>query len=137
MTVNALAAFYNARVQGYLKLYETFKDPKRRYKALYTIGASITLPSVLLWIANHDDERYKQLPRWQKDLYQIVINGDGEDEIIWRIPKPFELGYVFGTLPEKALDYIKTKDPSAIKKFITDLAKDNLASIIPIPDAIK
>lgn len=137
MAVNALSAFYNARVQGYLKLYETFKDPKRRYKALYTIGASITLPSILLWLANHDDERYKQLPKWQKDLFWIVITGEGKDSIVWRIPKPFELGYVFGTLPEKALDYIKTKDPFAIKKFITDLAKDNATSLIPIPDIIK
>ena len=40
-------------------------------------------------------------------------------------------------MTEKALDYIKTKDPYAIKKFITDLSKDNLGSIIPIPDAIK
>tara|TARA_R100001463_G_scaffold15460_1_gene40414 strand:- start:279 stop:3842 length:3564 start_codon:yes stop_codon:yes gene_type:complete len=137
MTVNALSAFYNARVQGYLKLYETFKDPKRRYNALYTIGASITLPSILLWIANHDDERYKQLPRWQKDLFWIVITGEGEDEIIWRIPKPFELGYIFGTLPEKALDYTKTKDPAAIKRFIKDLAKENMFNIMPIPDIAK
>ena len=137
MAVNALSAFYNARVQGYLKLYETFKDPKRRTKALYTIGASITLPSILLWLANHDDPRYQQLPRWQKDLFWIVITGEGENEIVWRIPKPFELGYVFGTLPEKALDYTKTKDPAAIKKFMKDLAMDNLGSIIPIPDVIK
>lgn len=135
--VNSVVAFFNARVQGYLKLYETFKSPETRSKALYTVGASITLPSILLWIANNEDERYKELPQWQKDLFWIVITGEGKDSIVWRIPKPFELGYVFGTLPERLLDFVKTKDPTAIKKFIETLAFDNATSLIPIPDIVK
>lgn len=135
--LNAISAFFNARIQGYSKLYDTFKNPETRAKALYIAGASITLPSILLWIANHDDERYKELPQWQKDLFWIVITGEGKDTTIWRIPKPFELGYVFGTLPEKALDFLQTKDPTAIKNFIKDLAFDNATSILPIPDIAK
>lgn len=135
--VNSVVAFFNARVQGYLKLYETFKNPETRSKALYTVGASITLPSILLWIANNEDERYKELPQWQKDLFWIVITGEGKDSIVWRIPKPFELGYIFGTLPERALDFVKTKDPTAIKKFIETLAFDNATSLIPVPDIAK
>jgi hypothetical protein len=135
--VNSVVAFFNARVQGYLKLYETFSNAETRSKALYTVGASITLPSILLWIANHDDERYKELPQWQKDLFWIVITGEGKDSIAWRIPKPFELGYVFGTLPERLLDFVQTKDPTAIKKFISTLAFDNATSLIPVPDIAK
>jgi hypothetical protein len=135
--VNSVVAFFNARVQGYLKLYETFKNPETRSKALYTVGASITLPSILLWIANNEDERYKELPQWQKDLFWIVITGEGKDTIVWRIPKPFELGYVFGTLPERLLDFVKTKDPTAVKKFIETLAFDNATSLMPIPDIAK
>ena len=135
--VNSVVAFFNARVQGYLKLYETFSNAETRSKALYTVGASITLPSILLWIANHDDERYKELPQWQKDLFWIVITGEGKDSIAWRIPKPFELGYVFGTLPERLLDFVQTKDPTAIKKFINTLAFDNATSLIPVPDVAK
>jgi hypothetical protein len=134
---NAISAFFNARIQGYLKIYDSFKNPETRSKALYIAGASITLPSILLWIANHDDERYKELPQWQKDLFWIIITGEGKDTTVWRIPKPFELGYVFGTLPEKALDFIKTQDPSGIKNFIKDLAFDNATSILPIPDIAK
>jgi len=135
--VNSVVAFFNARVQGYLKLYETFTNAETRSKALYTVGASITLPSILLWIANHDDERYKELPQWQKDLFWIVITGEGKDSIAWRIPKPFELGYVFGTLPERLLDFVQTKEPTAIKKFISTLAFDNATSLIPVPDVAK
>jgi hypothetical protein len=135
--VNSVVAFFNARVQGYLKLYETFKSPETRSKALYTVGASITLPSILLWIANNEDERYKELPQWQKDLFWIVITGEGKDTIVWRIPKPFELGYVFGTLPERLLDFVKTEDPTAIKKFVETLAFDNATSLMPVPDIAK
>lgn len=135
--LNAISAFFNARVQGYLKIYDTFKNAETRSKALYLAGASITLPSILLWIANHNDERYKELPAWQKQLFWIVITGEGKDSIVWRIPKPFELGYVFGTLPELALDYVQSKDPTAIKEFIKDLALDNATSVVPIPDIAK
>ena len=135
--VNSVVAFFNARVQGYLKLYETFSNAETRSKALYTVGASITLPSIHLWITNHNDERYKELPQWQKDLFWIVITGEGKDSIVWRIPKPFELGYIFGTLPERLLDFVQTKDPTAIKKFINTLAFDNATSLIPVPDVAK
>jgi len=135
--LNAISAFFNARLQGYLKIYDTFKNAETRSKALYLAGASITLPSILLWIANHDDERYKELPTWQKQLFWIVITGEGKDSIVWRIPKPFELGYVFGTLPELALDYVQSKDPTAIKEFIKNLALDNATSVVPIPDIAK
>ena len=134
---NAISAFFNARLQGYLKLYDTFTDPARRNKALYLVGASITLPSILLWISNHNDERYKELPEWQKNLFWIIITGEGKDSIVWRIPKPFELGFIFGTLPEKALDFALSKDPTSIKNFIKDLALDNATSVLPIPDIAK
>ena len=134
---NAVSAFFNARVQGYLKLYDTFKNPETRYKALYLSASLITLPSILLWYANHDDERYKELPQWQKDLFWIFITGEGKDTTIWRAPIPFELGFIFKTLPERALDFINKKDPTAIKNLLKDFALDNATSVLPIPDIAK
>jgi hypothetical protein len=134
---NAVSAFFNARVQGYVKLYDTFKNPETRYKALYLSASLITLPSILLWYANHDDERYKELPQWQKDLFWIFITGEGKDTTIWRAPIPFELGFIFKTLPERALDFINKKDPTAIKNLLKDFALDNATSVLPIPDIAK
>lgn len=134
---NAVSAFFNARVQGYVKLYDTFKNPETRAKALYLSASLITLPSILLWYANHDDERYKELPQWQKDLFWIFITGEGKDTTIWRVPIPFELGLIFKTLPERALDFIEKKDPTAIKNLLKDFALDNATSILPIPDIAK
>lgn len=73
------------------------------------VMASITLPSVLLWWANHDDPRWAEIPRWQKDLFWIVMT----DEHAYRIPKLFEIGVLFGSVPERALEWLNENDPKA------------------------
>jgi len=134
---NAVSAFFNARIQGNLKIYDTFKNPETRSSALYKAVGGITIPSLLLWYANHDDERYKELPQWQKDLFWIFITGEGKDSTVWRVPIPHELGLIFKTLPERLLDFTMSKDPTAIKNFFKSFALDNATSVLPIPDVIK
>ncbi len=111
--LNLITAFFNARLQGYARLAQAFKE-KPANTTLKTF-AYITAPSIVLWYLNHDDPRYQQLPQWQKDLFWIVITPeigigdniveDDNDYTIYRIPKPFEPGLLFGTLPERMLDW--------------------------------
>src|SRR4030067_412379 len=91
--VNAIIAFWNARVQGMDKMIRAFKD--RPLQTSLKALAGITLPSIILAIVNHDDERGKKNPQWQKDIFWIVMHKDK----IYPIPKPFELGIIFGTVP--------------------------------------
>lgn len=138
--LNMISAFFNARVQGYAKIYEAFQQRPAQTSA--KIFAYITIPSILLWYKNHDDPRYKQLPRWQKDLFWIVITGDGtvdqpDDYTVWRIPKPFELGLLFGTGAEYMLDFANEKDPEHMARFFKDLAYDSALSMGPVPDFAK
>lgn len=130
--VNRIVAFINARVQGYAKLYESFRDQPMRTSA--RIFAQIMLPSALLWYVNKDDPVYKALPTWQKDLFYIVIVGEGDDATVYRIPKPFELGVVFGTGTEKLLDFVTDRSSDDdLKKFVGDLLEDNTKGLMPIP----
>lgn len=124
---NMVTAFANAQLQGMDRVVRAFKD--RPVNTMAKVAGGITLPSVLLWWANHDDQRYKDLPHWQKDLFWIVLtdkwqpidaadaaskpahlvrekNGKWEfnNGSIWRIPKPFELGVIFGSGAERALE---------------------------------
>lgn len=119
---NRINAFLNATIQGNLKLIETFKNNPIRTTA--KINAYIVAPSVLLWMVNHKDERYKQLPRWQKDLFWIFITGDGTvedgDYTVWRVPKPFGPGILFGTGTEKMLDHFVDQDPDAMDMFVKE-----------------
>ena len=129
--LNSLTAFFNARLQGYAKVYEAFRD--RPLTTSTKIFSYIMMPSALLWYVNHDDPRYIALPEWQKTMFWIVFDGDGPDATAWRIPKPFELGVVFGTGTEKALDFISGEKPGDIVDFFADVLKDNLKGTIPIP----
>jgi hypothetical protein len=108
---NMITAFGNAQIQGLDRIGRAFSD--RPFNTTAKVAGGITLPSVLLWWANHDDPRYKELPHWQKDLFWIVMTKDH----IYRIPKPFELGVVFGSGVERILDLTIGNNPEAFDKF--------------------
>ena len=127
---NLVSAFFNARLQGYAKIFDGFKN--RPVQTMTKVSAYIVAPSVLLWFRNHDDPIYQALPRWQKSLFWIWV---GDDGVVRRVPKPFEPGIVFGTGTELLLDYINSKQPKKIKNFIKELAVTNLKNLMPIPTA--
>jgi conjugative element/phage-associated large polyvalent protein len=108
---NMITAFGNAQIQGLDRIGRAFTDAPLNTTA--KVAGGITLPSVLLWWANHDDPRYKELPHWQKDMFWIVMTKDH----IYRIPKPFELGVVFGSGVERILDLTVGNNPDAFDKF--------------------
>jgi hypothetical protein len=125
--LNQLIAFWNANVQGTDKMVRSFKDAPTR--TLLKTMAGITLPSILLWMMNHDDERYKALPEWQKNFFWIIPVGD--DGPIIRIPKPFELGIIFGSLPERILDYLFENDVEELKTIVKAMKDGAMPGLIP------
>lgn len=105
---NKMSAFFNATMQGTDRLARAFWNDPVGFNV--KAGMYITLPSVVLWTINHDQEWYKELPEWQKNMCWVFKAGD----TIWRIPKPFEPGIIYGSLPERILDRWYDKDPKAI-----------------------
>ncbi len=109
--MNAVIAFFNAGIQGSDKSIRTaMADP-----AGFAVKgiASITIPSVISYLLNKDDEGYKELPKWEKDLFWIFKVKD----TYVRIHKPFLYGQVFGSMPERFLEYLNTEDPKALEGF--------------------
>lgn len=101
-----IAAFWNPRVQGMVKLGQMLKDPK-------TLGmgaAMITAPTLTLWNINKDNPEYWDTPVWERNLFWLVPKSGPPDEYgkvgFWRIPKPFEIGILFASLPERILDAV-------------------------------
>lgn len=128
--VNAVSAFYNARVQGYVKIYDGFDQRKGR--TIATITAGIIMPSVYFWFANRDNEIYQRQPQWVKDNYWVVVVGDTP----YRIPKPFDLGVVFGTGMEQFLDYWYGNEANAkndLSRFVTEFISSQLRNLNPLP----
>ena len=124
-SANMLIAFFQAQINGTDKMIRAFKD--NPVGTTMRTMAAITLPSILLTIANRDDPRWKDIPQWQKDLFWIVLTEDH----IWRIPKPFELGIIFGTVPERITEYILDKDPHAFDHLLDTIARGAAPGIVP------
>lgn len=109
---NQMVAFFNAALEGPDKFARAFREDP----AGMTIRTAllVTLPSIAIFLKYHDDERYKQLPRWRKDLYWCIPPEDKSKPIIF-IPKPFEIGVLFGSFFERMLAYEEEKNPKEFK----------------------
>ena len=111
--------FLNARAQG---LYRLARGVKQNPKTFLLRGSLIMAASLALTAVNWDDKRYDDLPEWDKDMnYHIfldnlfpaaVLESAGINVGEWhiRIPKPFEVGAIFSTIPERVIRYISNKD---------------------------
>jgi hypothetical protein len=131
--VNSIISFWNANNQGIDRMVRAFQENPA--SATIKAMAAITLPSVLLAWANHDDPRYWEIPQWQRDLCWIVFPNHMTKETweamspeeksaevrlftgaAWRFPKPWEIGILFGSIPERITHYILKNDPEAFSK---------------------
>jgi hypothetical protein len=128
---NKTVAFFNASLQGTDKMVRAFRENPA--EMTFKTAAFITLPSVVLWWLNKDDPRYQELPQWEKDVFWIIPT---EDTLI-KIPKPFELGILFGTVPERALQYAYDKEKKVNGRGFEGLRASVMDNMMPslIPTA--
>ncbi len=122
--------FFNARVQGLGKLTRELRDNPR---AIAKRAGMITAASLALLVHNWDDERYEGLPDWDKDANWHFWLGEHH----WRIPKPFEIGVLFGTIPERMVRALGDKDTGAqFGKAVARAIGDTFA-LNPTPQLVK
>lgn len=122
--------FLNARLQGLSKLGRAGKaDPR----AVGIAIGKIALFSVFLAALNDDDEKYQELQDWDKDAYWHFWIGDDH----WRIPKPFEIGIIAGTIPERIYHGWLTDNqpPEKVRQALVHAMAGTL-SFNPLPQAI-
>ena len=99
MMLTDITPFLNARLQGHSKLARSGKAYKRM---MATKAAMIAAFSVALAALHAGDDRYDELPDWEKDMYwHFWLPGFGETDKHFRVPKPFEIGAIAGTMPER------------------------------------
>jgi len=135
MIVRALSdmlPFFNARLQGIYRLARSGQTEEAK-KLILAKGLSISIASLALLAVNADNEDYEALEDWDKDIYWHIFVGD----LHFKIPKPFELGLIFGTIPERSARALVGKD--SLGKFSERMlagAGDTLA-MNPIPQMFK
>jgi hypothetical protein len=103
---NRMTPYFNASLQGQRKVWRQIvhggdgkNDAQRARIQRAAIGngiANITMPAMLLWWMNHEEEWYQDLPAWRKTMFFNMKMGDS----ILSLPKPFEAGFIFGAIPE-------------------------------------
>jgi len=119
--INQVNAFFGAYMRGWAQLGRELKA--RPQVVIPRLVAEVTVPSLVLYYLQRDDPAYRDIPAWRRDLFwNYVQRGDdkgkgwdgygmGKVEHIWSFPKPFELGILFGTLPERAAEWADQKNP--------------------------
>jgi len=153
--LSQITAFYKPGLLGYERMVREFvTNPDR---ALFRSILWITMPTMALYAINKDDPEYWDLPQWQRDMFWLVkmpnlgalLTSDEQSEMIgqlvkpavsrgdqvWlRIPKPFELGTLFGAIPERILAYLQGNDPERLDKALADTGVRGLVgSLVPVP----
>jgi len=120
--VNAVIAFFNAGIQGVDKTVRTAREDPMGFTAKGI--ALITIPSLLLYLKNREDPNYKEIPRWERDLFWVTRVG----ETYVRIPKAFTYGQIFGSIQERFFEYMDSVDKLAFD----GLAKSIYDSLSPV-----
>jgi len=132
--------FLNARMQGLYKLGRASGigqgDGATKYlphARIATYGAIITGATLALLGSNWDDERYWELPEWERDIYYHFWLGGQHI----RIPKPFEVGQILSTVPERMFEFMgKTGDGKLLAKRMLTMLSETFA-MNPLPQVMK
>jgi hypothetical protein len=151
-TVSQITPFFNATLKGWDKTYRLFRgDPEKNAvpavaQSMLALGTAITAPTLALWKINKDNPEYWDRPLWERNLFWLVPKPDGG---FWRVPKPFELGYIFASIPERALDVAAQKGAieSAAEQgsdvsrdlaaTVKDFATNSVTGTLPIPAGLQ
>ncbi|MBX9607280.1 MAG: hypothetical protein K2Y51_13730 [Gammaproteobacteria bacterium] len=102
---NALYLFYNASIQGSVRLlYAVTKSARVRKIVTGLAVASFTWALMNRWIGGDDDDgesRYDKIPNWVKTRNIIFMRPDGS---YWKFPLPYgyNVPWVMGTYMERA-----------------------------------
>jgi len=141
--IGLVNAFFTARIGSFKSVVDAFVERPAATFAK-SVGYVTTL-SILNWYVNHDDPDYQKLAQWRKDLFwNFKFQGDylkylgvKDGYFFFPMKKPYEIGALFGTLPERFLDYLYKKDPEIVKGFILKSIKDTASGFIPTADILK
>jgi hypothetical protein len=145
---NQITAFANPQAQGVDRMVRAFKDNPA--STFFKIAATTTVPGLGIYYYNRQDPRMTDVPRWEKDLFfhwplnnWVEVSPDEAKKLpgnwlkqeggktyfnsgeILKMPKNFELGVLFSSIPERVLDNYFAKHPEEWKQFAQHMQPDD------------
>lgn len=133
-----MVPFLNAKMQSLYRVVENEKGDKRSLatlglpKQIFLRGLLLTAFSAAAFAWSSGDDRWDEETVDRKMMYDIIYMGD---KAIY-IPRAFEFGSIFGTLPVFALDAIRRQDGSDLAKMVSSVGTSTFF-FNPIPPAIQ
>ena len=138
--LNTMIPFFNAQIQGLDVLYRAFKgdmpysEQLKIRKKLVARGTFLAAGTMAYAFMMQDDEAYKRAKPEERYGNWFVYVGDSKEPL--KIPIPFELGYLFKSLPEAIVNvaFSDEKAKTAIGGMLTLIDQSNP---FQLPAAIK
>ncbi len=126
-------AFLNPAIQSLDKFARigalAVKSPKAASRLMFTAGTSVSLPSLYFWIAARDDQEINDLRKTNAGLIYWFTRGPGDK--VYKIPKPFLYGQIFGTGMEAMLDKFADDDPEGASRFAKGVMDQTVSNVLP------
>ena len=127
-----LIPFLNARIQGLYRTGTALSGTEANAKNTFFKGMTYFGLSLGVYAVMSQNEDWEKEPLYRKLNYHIIYAGDKK----FLIPKPFEIGAIFSTMPELLLDGIRQKDGELVRDGVLQILINNF-QLNPIPQAIK
>jgi len=125
--VDAFIPYFNAAVQGLDKFARIYKD--NPVQGIVKSVAAVTIPTIVMYAINHNDPNYNRLANWVKDNNFLIPKGDGT---FIKIPKPREVGVIFGSSVERAMKQWSQGDPKGFEDFSKTIITNFAPPVRPI-----
>jgi hypothetical protein len=127
--------FLNARIQGLARLIEDPNTPgtvkAEAFKEIFARGMLVTAGSVTLGLLAMQDDRWEDESVIEKVTNDIIYIGD----VKIRIPKAFEIGALFGTIPVMTLDAIRQERANDLAQAVGHIFVSTF-SFSPVPQGL-
>jgi hypothetical protein len=134
--IASVTPFWNAGVQGWDKLTRMIKDPRTAAAGI----ATLTAPTMALWAVNKDNEEYWARPQWERNMFWLIPKEEGG---FYRLAKPFQIGFLFASLPERLADFAyqkaqgnDAKPGETFRSAAFDMLATTFEGTMPVPLAL-
>ena len=149
-TIKPISGFWNPAVLGFDQFIRRLVNPKTSLVTVMKGISTITIPAIYEALKYHDDPRYKELPAWQKNSFDIYIEGgpvkqedwdkmsmkgkrDLAEKTIWRGAGPFEIYSAFGAMAKSFVNFAIDEDPKIKDQLWEVVESAGVSGLIPFP----
>jgi len=138
--------FLNATIVGLDSLYKAasgygLSDAERKetMRTFRNNASAFFIMSIAYAIMMQSDDDYKDLPDHVKDNNFLIPMGTGEEKTFIRLPIPYEVGFLFKTVPEVMWRYAAgtSSGKEVALSYLGGLLHNLPTGGVPIPQAIR